>query len=245
MITWLRGGFFYLLLILFLSSCGTRTGLAPVVESHWREVNSHAQTHKVRKGETLYAIAFRYDQDYRRLAVTNSLRKPYQLYVGQTLNLRSSSPRKWVSTKPIVAASRYPKKIYPKSNAYHSASSYWHWPSTGRVVTMFAPEIGKKGIDIAGKKGNKIQSAAAGVVAYAGSGLTGYGNLIIIKHDKQFLTAYGNNAKNLVREGQKISKGQVIAEMGVVNRNFWGVHFEIRKAGTPVNPLQYLPRITV
>ena len=85
-------------------------------------------------------------------------------------------------------------------------------------------------------------AASSGVVAYAGSGQAGYGNLIIIKHDNQYLTAYGNNLRNLVREGQHIQTGQAIAEIGVVDRRYWGVHFEIRQAGKPVNPLNYLQK---
>ena len=110
------------------------------------------------------------------------------------------------------------------------------------MVATFVPQQGKKGIDIAGSKGQKIQAAAGGVVAYAGSGLSGYGNLIIIKHNNQYLTAYGNKLRNLVKEGQHIRAGQTIAEMGVVDRRYWGVHFEIRKAGIPVNPLSYLKK---
>lgn len=112
----------------------------------------------------------------------------------------------------------------------------------GRVATRFIPQQGKKGIDIAGRKGEKIRAASSGVVAYAGNGLSGYGNLIIVKHNNQFLTAYGNNLRNLVKEGQKVKAGQIIAEMGVIDRRFWGVHFEIRRAGRPVNPLNYLGR---
>ncbi|MDP1603334.1 MAG: peptidoglycan DD-metalloendopeptidase family protein [Legionella sp.] len=109
-------------------------------------------------------------------------------------------------------------------------------------MANFFPEQGKKGIDIAGKKGDIVRAASGGMVAYSGNGLSGYGNLIIIKHDGQFLTAYGNNLRNRVREGQKVKAGQIIAEMGIVDRKFWGVHFEIRKAGQPVNPMSYLQR---
>jgi lipoprotein NlpD len=116
----------------------------------------------------------------------------------------------------------------------------WLWPAEGRVATSFVPQQGKKGIDIAGHKGQKIRAAGDGTVAYAGNGLSGYGNLIIIKHDNQYLTAYGNNLRNLVKEGQRIHYGQTIADMGIVDRRFWGVHFEMRRAGKPVNPMDYL-----
>ena len=134
-----------------------------------------------------------------------------------------------------------PRVIYSPGAGFRSASG-WSWPVNGHVVTTFIPDQGKKGINIACKKGEKIHAAAGGVVAYAGSGLAGYGNLIIIKHNNEYLTAYGNSARNLVSEGQKVRPGQVIAEVGVVEHKYLGVHFEIRKAGKPVNPLIYLQK---
>ncbi|CDZ78189.1 Murein hydrolase activator NlpD precursor [Legionella massiliensis] len=242
-----------LVLIVLLSSCGTRESLAPVVELKWQPHNAHTSTHKVLRGETLYAIAFRYDLDYRQLAAINHLRRPYSLRVGQVLNVRAGSrarPATQFSTRNSrsLARSRSPQKGTPNyystpKNSWSAASmrgQKWLWPAEGRVAARFAPQQGRKGIDIAGKKGEKIHAAAGGVVAYSGNGLSGYGNLIIIKHNDEFLTAYGNNAKNIVKEGQKVKAGQIIAEMGVIDRHYWGVHFEIRKDGKPVNPLEYL-----
>jgi len=228
------------LLSLLLVACGQRDGLAPVVELKWHAANSKQQRHVVVSGETLYAIAFRYDQDYRQLAVINHLSSPYTLRVGQVLRLQQSQ-----SVQPARQAPRakYRRQTpVPYVNNKKSGNSQWLWPADGKVVSRFIPQQGKKGIDIAGKKGAIIRAASGGVVAYAGSGLSGYGNLIIIKHNNQYLSAYGNNARNLVREGQVIKSGQAIAQMGVVNRKFWGVHFEIRKAGQPVNPLNYLQK---
>lgn len=235
------------MMLMALCSCGQREGLAPVIELKWQEINSHAKRHVVVRGETLYAIAFRYDQDYRQLAQINHLPSSYRLRVGQVLQLKSTNgpinvirpqPARpiryerssWHPTKPTVVSS--PKREY----------AGWLWPIHGKVVANYVPQQGKKGIDIAGSKGARIQASASGVVAYAGNGLSGYGNLIIIKHDNQYLTAYGNNLRNLVKEGQHIRAGQPIAEMGVVDRRFWGVHFEIRKAGKPVNPMNYLQK---
>lgn len=226
-------------LLLVLTACGGREDLAPVVELNWRAANAHATRHVVMRGETLYAIAFRYDRDYRELAAANHLYSPYSLRIGQVIYLQ---PNRRVTT--VTPKARYAPHQYKQQPAYtrpvFTGSGRWVWPAHGRVVANFVPGQGKKGLDIAGKKGDKIFAASAGTVAYAGSGLAGYGNLIIIKHNNQYLTAYGNNARNLVSEGQTIKAGQVIAEMGVVNRQFFGVHFEIRKFGTPVNPLNYL-----
>ena len=233
--------------ILLLCSCGGREGLVPVVEIQWRSANNHAQQHIVERGETLYAIAFRYDQDYRQLAIKNHLRSPFILRVGQVVRLQAGRPTSNLSyirqNRPVQyapptrrAVMRPVATVQPKKQ-YNSG---WLWPIRGRVVVAYAPLQGKKGIDIAGSKGDRVHAASGGIVAYAGNGLSGYGNLIIIKHDNQFLTAYGNNARNLVREGQHVKAGQAIAIVGVVERRYWGLHFEIRKAGTPVNPLNYL-----
>ena len=211
---------------LFLFGCGLRDAPAPVEESSWYQKKPTTTRHIVKSGETLYAIAFQYDQDYHELARFNRLNSPYTLRVGQIIHLKpqTSIPRqKTLSDLPIF-----------------SSSPQWMWPIKGRIVNNFAPSKGQKGINIAGKKGQKVRAAASGVVAYAGSGLAGYGNLIILKHGDDYLTAYGNNQRIFIKEGQRIEKGRVIAEVGVVNRKFWGLHFEIRKHGQPVNPAKYL-----
>ena len=216
---------------LLLSSCGVRDGLAPVEEVRTQITNqSSATRHTVQKGETLYAIAFRYDQDYHVLARINHLNAPYALRIGQVIKLNARA-------QPAI------RPMLPDLPLFTS-NSQWLWPAKGRIKTTFFPNKGRKGIDIAGKRGQNIRASAAGVVAYAGNGLPGYGNLIILKHDKQYLTAYGNNQKNLVHEGQTIKKGAVIAKMGMIDRAFWGLHFEIRKQGEPINPLSYLPKKT-
>ncbi|MDX2346026.1 MAG: peptidoglycan DD-metalloendopeptidase family protein, partial [Legionella sp.] len=214
-----------IVICLFLFGCGTRNEPAPIEESKWYQNNLNATRHSVRAGETLYAVAFRYDQDYHDLATLNHINAPYKLRVGQVIQLKPQ-------TKSILNA-------LPELPVFLS-NHQWTWPLKGRIATNFSPNKGQKGIDIAGKKGQKIHAASAGVVAYAGNGLPGYGNLIILKHDNQYLTAYANNQRNLVRVGQSIKKDAVIAEIGVVNRRFWGLHFEIRKQGKPVNPLNYL-----
>ena len=230
--------------------CSTRGGLAPVFESGWHFPSLHTTQHVVSRGETLYSIAFRYDKDYRQLALINHITSPYIVRVGQVIMLNPSRYTPPVRKAHVYTPQRgYQYPIARRPTAVRRVpqkqiSRYirWHWPAQGRVVATFYPEQGRKGIDIAGRKGQRVVAASGGVVAYAGSGLSGYGNLIIIKHNDQLLTAYGNNSRNLVREGQAVSAGQVIAEMGVVNRHYSGVHFEMRQSGIPVNPLYYLKR---
>ncbi|HAU1151363.1 TPA: peptidoglycan DD-metalloendopeptidase family protein [Legionella pneumophila] len=232
--------------ILSVAGCGTRSDLAPVTELKWQPYSKYQKFHTVRSGETLYAIAFRYDTDYRRLATINHLRPPYSLRVGQVLSLKGIAPKSNHFNSVPRANFHIPHKPKQKiiySPAYNvRSSSGWLWPVTGRVVTTFIPSQGKKGINIACNRGDKVRASASGIVAYAGSGLAGYGNLIIIKHSNEYLTAYGNNARNLVTEGQRVNAGQVIAEAGLIDRSYWGVHFEIRRAGVPVNPLNYLQK---
>lgn len=235
-----------LFLILSLVGCSTRNDLAPVTELKWQPFSKHQKFHTVRRGETLYAIAFRYDTDYRKLATINHLRSPYSLRVGQVLSLKGIAPR--IHRFNSASRGNLRKPYKPKQKIIYSPSynvrstSGWLWPVTGRVVTTFIPSQGKKGINIACNKGDKVRASAGGIVAYAGSGLPGYGNLIIIKHNNEYLTAYANNVRNLVTEGQRVNAGQVIAEAGLIDRTYWGVHFEIRRAGVPVNPLNYLQK---
>lgn len=223
-----------------LSACGQRDGLAPVAELNWRAANTHASQYAVMRGDTLYAIAFRFDKDYRELAEANHIYAPYSLRVGQIIRIQPGNTPINTRPEPRFIQSQAAKPRFFQPSFMPTRTGRWTWPARGRVVANFVPEQGKKGLDIAGGKGDKIYAAGNGTVAYAGSGLSGYGNLIIIKHDNQFLTAYGNNERNLVNEGQRITAGQVIADMGVIDRRYWGVHFEIRQAGKPVNPLKYL-----
>jgi lipoprotein NlpD len=119
----------------------------------------------------------------------------------------------------------------------------WGMPTLGRVITLFSENANRKGVDIAGRRGQPVVASAAGKVVYSGSGLRGYGKLVIIKHNKTFLSAYAHNDQILVKEGQSVNKGQKIAEMGETDSDQVKLHFEIRKFGKPVDPGQYLPLI--
>jgi lipoprotein NlpD len=165
---------------------------------------------------------------------------------------RSSQPKTRPAKKVI---SKAPAKLPPNrvssvqttarraSPAASSAAVNWSWPAGGRVIRGYnSKSTGKKGIDIIGKSGESVRAAAAGKVVYSGSGLSGYGRLIIIKHNKDFLSAYAHNRKLIAREGQWVEKGAVIAQMGSSGTDRTQLHFEIRKKGRPVDPLRYLPK---
>jgi lipoprotein NlpD len=240
--------FFYSIFFICLTGCGDQGSLAPVSEESWHSLSKYQKTHQVIRGETLYAIAFKYDTDYRRLAVLNHINPPYSLRVGQVLRVQGTIYRQSVLRPRNAAISVSQKKYIPAPRIIsapkniHYATNGWYWPVSGRVTASFAPWQGKKGINIACNKAESIHAASSGVVAYAGSGIRGYGNLIIVKHNNEYLTAYGNNATNLVSEGQHVRAGQVIARAGLIGKTYWGVHFEVRKKGVPVNPLRYLSR---
>lgn len=128
---------------------------------------------------------------------------------------------------------------FPNDKVSDHAMTDWMWPTNGKVMSSFSKN--SKGVKISGQAGQPVVASAAGVVVYSGSGLRGYGNLIIIKHDETFLSAYAHNNKLLVKEGEAVVKGQKIAEMGNTDSDTVQLHFEIRKNSKPVDPLQYLP----
>jgi lipoprotein NlpD len=243
---------FCLFVFVLLAGCGVNEGMAPVIEPNWRPFFQSPKMHIVKKSETLYSISFRYGLDFQQVAVLNHLRPPYTVRIGQRLNLQGIARKPTMRRGSPISRAVRNKYTRPKPKASSApifsprytgrSSSGWLWPVNGRVVTSFIPDQGKKGINIACTNGEKVRASTAGVVAYAGNGLTGYGNLIIVKHNNEYLTAYGNNAKNLVSEGQRVTAGQIIAIAGIVDHKYTGVHFEIRKRGVPVNPLNYLQK---
>ena len=117
----------------------------------------------------------------------------------------------------------------------------WIWPATGKIVTGFSESANLKGIDIAGRAGQPVLASAAGRVVYAGAGLRGYGKLVIVKHNNTYLSAYAHNREILVKEGQQVSKGQKIGEMGDTDADQVKLHFEIRRLGKPIDPAKFLP----
>ncbi len=215
-----------------------------------------ATVHDVVKGDTLYSIAWRYGQDYRDIARWNGIGDPYLIVPGRQLRVIAPAnvpaplpPRRSaaaVSGVPDASAAAPPR---PASNSHpdvrtpigsHGAIS-WQWPTSGRVIKSDSPTA-RKGLEIAGSQGQAVIAAAAGSVVYSGSGLLGYGRLIILKHSEIFLSAYAYNERLLVAEGDQVATGQQIATMGLDNSGQPVLHFEIRKDGRPVNPMEHLPR---
>lgn len=226
----------------------------------------------VRRGDTLFSIAFRYGWDYKALAARNQIPEPYTIRPGQTIRFdgRSNSTSSAVATssgavRPGVASTTTSTTTSPSGSVKTTVISKpvtvvpppasgstgpagpspkgWTWPSNGVLIGKFSSNGSlNKGIDIAGDLGQPVLAASDGSVVYAGSGLRGYGELVIIKHSDTYVSAYGHNRRLLVREGQQVKAGQTIAEMGSTGTDRVKLHFEIRRQGKPVDPLQFLPR---
>ncbi len=226
--------------------------------------------HVVEPGETLYSIGFLYGYDYRKIARWNGIPPPYVLKAGQVLRVappqvgatppkaQPSPPARKpapvvgpaqvtprVAERPAAPVAR-PVAPLPEKRPVVSLpkNPRWQWPVESRKVlqTFSVDDPGRKGIDIAGRHGDPVYSAAAGRVVYAGSGLVRYGRLIIIKHNEKYLSAYAHNQKLRVKEGEVVEAGQRIADMGSSGARRPLLHFEIRRDGKPVNPLRYLPQ---
>ena len=258
-------------------------------------------TYTVRKGDTMFLIAYISGLDVKELAALNNMKEPYNLSVGQTLKVSNGRTQSVaqpavapqpqapvqqpVSTEPTVtytpgangtqygsdgtitgpvkatagglppvnsAPVNQPVQVQnqpvvsqpiPQDNAPVASTIAWRWPTSGNVVQGFSSsDGGNKGIDIGGSRGQAVNAAAGGRVVYAGNALRGYGNLIIIKHNDDFLSAYAHNDSILVKDQQEVKAGQQIAQMGNTGTNDVKLHFEIRYKGKSVDPTRYLPR---
>ncbi len=163
--------------------------------------------------------------------------------LAQAKAMQEDVPEKEM-TPPVPAATVAAKTPATKSKDEDDDEDLeWGMPTNGRVITLFSESANRKGVDIAGRRGQAVVASAPGKVVYSGSGLRGYGKLVIIKHNKTFLSAYAHNDQILVKEGQSVSKGQKIAEMGETDSDQVKLHFEIRQFGKPVDPAQFLPLI--
>lgn len=261
-----------LIAVSFLSACSMNMFPAPV--ESWTSADNQrqaAETYQVKRGDTLFSIAFRHGMDYRGLARLNRISEPYTIYVGQVLVVSGQTAGASASTKSTltnknhsnsrssVRQSNSTKVVAPNNQKVYVQNergadpgktvnstingnvSQWLWPVKGPIVAKFSSqELGNKGLDIGGVTGTPIKAAAAGQVVYAGNALRGYGNLVIIKHNDDFLSAYAHNHRLLVNERDTVTAGQTIAEMGNSDADQTKLHFEIRYRGKSVDPLRYL-----
>ena len=219
------------------------------VRQYKRDLTTGVRVYTVKKGDTLYAIGLRSGHGYRRLAYWNKLKSPYKLKIGQKIKLYSpiasgKNQKKSLASRKVTKqkGSTLQKKTRFSKERQKLQKLTWQWPLKGKITKTFA-QSGNKGIDISGKSGLRVRAAEAGKVVYSGHGLAGYGNLIIIKHNDDYLSAYANNRKLLVKDKEIVKKGQAIAEAGNDTGYKTSLHFEIRKNGKPVNPVLYLPKL--
>lgn len=269
-------------LLLILAGCSSRHTPAPVsdivtkVPLSQRKNKISTARYIVKKGETLYSIAWRANTDVRTLARINHIKSPYRIYPGQKIHLSAKSSKvshskalaKNSNKRSGLTSSKTDKKTVDlnKKQAYGGSEAGgkvakksfktktkgktfstkvrdWQWPTLGKIVEGFSTaSTGNKGIDIAGERGQAVKAAASGKVVYAGDALRGYGHLIIIKHNDDYLSAYAHNDRLLVKEKQRVKAGQVIAQMGSSDAQRVMLHFEVRFRGKSVNPLKYLPK---
>jgi lipoprotein NlpD len=263
-----------LIISLSLVSCAKRSSPAPVIEVYQGnsildfERNSyHQKKYIVKKGDTLFSIAWFSGNDYRDIARLNSITKPYHIYPGQQILLKKPAvkstpgvkiaPGQTSKIKPNQTVDRPKKQAYGETNEdikrplertaesqFPVRVAQWTWPANGNVGSQFSlKELGNKGIDISGSIGDDIVAAADGKVVYTGNALRGYGQLVIVKHSETFLSAYAHNDEILVKEREWVKAGQKIASMGNSGTDKVKLRFEVRYKGKSVDPLRYLPKL--
>jgi len=256
------------LIVIFLLMAGcTSAYQAPVGDIDEPRFLDSDRIHRVNEGETLYSVAWIYDLDFMHIARVNNLFSPYTIFQGQILNVDPRAEQAAPGSQPSVASrqsqattasSSRSSTAQPAATATRSPTTgtparttpvrvqqgpvSWGWPAQGAIVGNFsAAGVENKGIDISGNKGDPVMAAADGEVVYAGSGLLRYGDLVIIKHNDRYLSAYAHNSALLVGEGESVRRGQKIAELGSTGIDRDMLHFEIREEGQPVDPLGHLP----
>jgi lipoprotein NlpD len=248
-------------MLVLLASCSFP--LAPISEQSTTLRHPEAGYREVRAGDTLYSIAWESGRDYRDLARWNRIAPPYVIKPGQKLRLfppAGADQANRPELKPLpptlnqrATAEKAPEKkiaavekpLTPAKQQVPAGAAKqldWIWPAEGTLLERYSANGPNKGIDIAGRKGQPILAAAAGQVVYQGGGLRGYGQLIIVKHNADFLSAYAHCDRIYVKEGNVIKRGQKIADMGSSGTDRAKLHFEVRYRGAPVDPQDYLPR---
>lgn len=223
-------------LSIWLAGCSFNQLSAPVREARMAR---HAvkppavmpDWYRVRPGDNLFRIALDHGLEYRQLAEWNRLDDPSVVKAGELLRLKP----------PAATAPARQTALAAEPETPDETPDEWVWPAQGEVIGRFDGSAGGNGLDIAGPRNSPVLAAAPGRIVYAGAGLRGYGKLIIIRHNKALLSAYGHNERVLVNEGQTVKLGQVIAVMGDSDADRVKLHFEIREYGKPVDPMSYLP----
>ena len=194
-------------------------------------------TYTVKRGDTLYAIAWRHKLDWRDIARWNGVGRNDVIHVGQVLKLYPARASH-AAARPAPAS---PARQTAPARARTAPPVHWQWPVSGGTATLTTRPNGGQGLTVSGQLGEDIRAAAAGNVVYTGSGLLGYGQLVILKHNETYLSAYGHTQSVAVREGDAVIAGQRIATMGAGPNGGAMLYFEIRINGTPGNPLSFLP----
>jgi lipoprotein NlpD len=249
-----------------LAGCASKGTRAPVVDMTAGQPASTAQpggSYVVKPGDTLYKIARANNVDIESVKRWNNLSDPNQISVGQVLKMsggastgaqpapiasvkpqprpldQPETPAATTTTPPPDATpAPAPVDVKPAPRAADASVINWAWPASGAIVQTF--NASSKGIDISGALGDPITAAADGLVKYSGNGVRGLGNLIIVEHQNGFITAYAHNRSLLVKTGQNVKRGAKIAELGQSDTTSPRLHFEIRRQGTPVDPMQYM-----
>ena len=243
----------FALALLFIAACQS-SGNVPV-EEFAQPPSEKISTHRVSAGETLYSIAWRYNFDTDTFAKLNGIGRPYRIKPGQRLALDQKTASR-MGIKPSSVLARAKEKVDGISarasqkreskpvQTTNMALGKWVWPTRGKLLDKFSRSSTRKGVGIAGEKGQSIVAANDGQVVYAGDGLPALGKLLIVRHDGDYLSAYAHNDRLLVANGQKVNGGQKIAELGNsgTGTKIDQLHFEIRYKGRAVNPLAILPK---
>lgn len=228
-----------------LAGCGTKGPRAPVTDMSATSGAAASGTYVVRPGDTLYKIAQAHGLSVATLTRLNNISDPTQLRIGQVLRLSGDTPMP--EQPPVAATKPAPTPVKPVTPPPATAAARaadanlisWGWPAQGKIIQGFNSNT--KGIDIEGNPGDPVIAAADGKVMYAGNGVRGLGNLVLVEHSSGFITAYAHNQQLLVKSGDQVRKGARIALLGQSDTTSPRLHFEIRKGGVPVNPLSYLP----
>jgi lipoprotein YgeR len=225
---------FFLTLTLLLAGCsGSKSS----------DMGSYSgAVYTVKRGDTLYRISRATGTSVKDLARLNNISPPYTIEVGQKLKVNGSASSSKKSASKGKTAKVTPSYTVPQSSWPPVGQRCWIWPASGKVVVPYSlSEGGNKGIDIAAARGTPVYASGAGKVVYVGNQLRGYGNLIMIKHGEDYITAYAHNDTMLVNNGQNVKAGQKIATMGSTGTDSVKLHFQIRYKATAIDPQRYLP----